>query len=87
MPPEDEKRRLTWEWLAKAREDILTADRAAQPPPLVDSVLFHCQQAAEKALKAYLTWNDQPFRRVHDLEELIRQGAAVNADMAALLEA
>jgi len=55
MEPEAEKRRLTRNWLAKAREDVLTADRAAEAPPLVHSVLFHCQQAAEKALKAYLT--------------------------------
>jgi len=28
------------------------------------------QQAVEKALKAYLVWKDQPFRKTHDLLEL-----------------
>lgn len=39
-------------------------------PPLLDAVVFHCQQAAEKALKGFLVWNDQPFRKTHNLEEL-----------------
>ncbi len=32
--------------------------------------MFHCQQAAEKALKAFLVWHDVPFRKTHDLKEL-----------------
>ena len=32
--------------------------------------MFHCQQAAEKILKAFLTWHDQPFGKIHNLEEL-----------------
>ncbi len=32
--------------------------------------MFHCQQAAEKALKAFLVWYDVPFRKTHDLREL-----------------
>jgi hypothetical protein len=27
------------------------------------SITIHCQQAAEKALKAPLAWHDEPFRR------------------------
>ncbi len=33
-------------------------------------MVFHAQQAAEKALKAFLTWHDRVFRRTHDLAEL-----------------
>jgi HEPN domain-containing protein len=40
----------------------------AADPPDVERALFHCQQAAEKAFKAFLTWPDVPFRRVHDLD-------------------
>ena len=36
-------------------------------------MVFHCQQAAEKALKAFLTWHSRPFRRTHDLADLVRQ--------------
>jgi len=37
------------------------------PQPLFGAVVFHAQQAVEKALKAYLTWNSRPFPFVHDL--------------------
>ena len=58
-------------WLARARDDLRGAevDLAASPPLLGDAV-FHCQQAVEKALKAFLTWHDRPFRKTHDLVEL-----------------
>jgi HEPN domain-containing protein len=58
-------------WLTKALHDLqaaetlLTAER-----PLTDVATFHCQQAAEKALKAFLFWHDVAFRKTHELEEL-----------------
>jgi len=45
--------------------------------------LFHCQQAAEKALKAVLTYHRQPFRKTHELQEL---GDAVLSFEAQLAE-
>ena len=60
-------------WLSKAANDLrgahidLTAD-----PPLIEDALFHCQQAAEKSLKAFLTSHDTPFKKTHDLDELGR---------------
>jgi HEPN domain-containing protein len=61
----------TREWLLRAQEDLAAAERVLSgSSPLVRTALFHCQQAAEKALKALLTWNDVPFRRIHILEEL-----------------
>jgi HEPN domain-containing protein len=42
--------------------------------------LFHCQQAAEKVLKAYLTWNGRTFPKTHSIGEL---GLAV-AELAPL---
>jgi HEPN domain-containing protein len=34
-------------------------------PPLIEDALFHCQQAAEKSLKGYLTSQDKtsPLRK------------------------
>jgi hypothetical protein len=29
---------------------------------LVDDIVFHAQQAAEKCFKAFLTWHQVPFR-------------------------
>ncbi len=60
-------------WLAKADLDLRAArgDLALEPPLLGDAA-FHCQQAAEKALKAVLSLHDVPFRKTHDLGELHR---------------
>jgi len=59
-------------WLGKARHDLYAAERLlAGPQPLCDAAGFHCQQVAEKALKAYLTWRDEPFEKTHSLVALI----------------
>lgn len=44
------------------------------------NALYHCQQAVEKALKAFLVWHQQPFRRTHDLEEIGQ--AVANLDIS-----
>lgn len=69
MPPELlEVRR----WLEKAEHDRLTAQAAlAQSPPITDTAAFHCQQAVEKQLKAYLTWRERDFEKTHDLRALL----------------
>lgn len=84
MQPEDEKARLTREWIEKAEHDLLAAQRAALPPALLDITVFHCQQAMEKVLKGFLTWHDQPFRRTHNLMELLAQCRAIDAAFAEL---
>lgn len=58
-------------WLNKSLKDLwrARANLTLDPPDTEDS-LFHCQQAAEKSLKAFLVWRDRPFRKTHDLEEL-----------------
>lgn len=79
--------RLTRAWLARASGDLRTADRMAQVPMEPGAVAFHCQQAAEKALKAYLLRHDRPFRKAHELPELVNQCAEITPDFRALLEA
>jgi HEPN domain-containing protein len=64
---------LTKEWIDKAEGDFHTASREARVSkmPNYDAVCFHCQQCAEKYLKAFLQEKDQPFGRTHDLIELL----------------
>ena len=33
--------------------------------------VFHCQQAAEKAVKGYLAFRDHPLEKTHDVEKLV----------------
>ena len=64
----------THAWLHKAAHDLRAAGHnLTASPPLLDDALFHCQQAAEKALKGFLMWNDIPFRKTHSLEEIGEQ--------------
>ena len=60
--------------LRRVAADLRGADvDLAAAPPLIGDAVFHCQQAAEKALKAFLAWHDVPFRKTHDLAEIGEQ--------------
>jgi HEPN domain-containing protein len=68
----DAKAQLVRSWLIKAKHDLASARvLAASTPPLLDTAVYHCQQAAEKAVKGYLVFCDQEAERVHDIEVLI----------------
>ena len=72
------------EWLQRAAEDLREAEHDLEAaPPLIRGAVFHCQQAAAKALKAFLTTQDYPFRKTHDLEVL---GSAVTARDSSLVD-
>lgn len=61
------------EWLAKAWNDLRSAEALLSlSPPATDTAAFHCQQAVEKALKAFLTHRNEPFEKLHDLTALCR---------------
>jgi HEPN domain-containing protein len=47
---------------------------AALTEPATDTAIYHSQQAAEKALKGYLAFRDQPLERTHDRERLFGIG-------------
>jgi HEPN domain-containing protein len=47
-------------------------------PPEAEDALFHCQQAMEKALKAFLTWHDVRFQKTHDLDVLVSQCSEID---------
>ena len=87
MPVDVVLLRNTAAWLRKAQKDMERVERClAAEPPDVEDALFHCQQAAEKALKAFLTFHDQPFRKTHDLASLARQCADIDAALAPLVD-
>lgn len=83
----DDKRREVQAWLRRADNDLRSAqvDLAADPP-LVEDALFHCQQAAEKAMKAYLTAHDTAFRKTHDLDELAAACEGIDASLKEALD-
>ena len=55
-------------WIEKADHDIGTAELIMQYiPEYRDTISFHCQQAVEKYLKAYLIFIDLEVVRSHNL--------------------
>jgi HEPN domain-containing protein len=74
-------------WLEQAAKDLRRVEiLLAAAPPDVEGTLFHSQQAAEKALKGFLTWHDIAFRKVHELGELGRQCVQVDPTLGELLQ-
>jgi HEPN domain-containing protein len=72
-------------WLRKAADDLRGAEiDLAATPPLPGDAAFHCQQATEKALKAFLTWHDLPFRKTHDLAEIGQRCVAADGTLEAM---
>jgi len=70
---DDAKRDLVRGWLLRALHDLASARKlAAGPDPLLDTAIYHCQQAAEKTLKALLVFWDQRVPKTHDLAVLLK---------------
>lgn len=74
--------------MVKAERDLASAIRLLDgEPPFLDTAVYHCQQAAEKALKGFLASRDQPLRRVHDLVLLVEECADLDISFEELAEA
>ena len=59
-------------YLKKALEDERLLDEVIDSHQVSDEIFgFHCQQAAEKLLKALLSFLEVRIRKTHDLRELI----------------
>ncbi|MDE3090319.1 MAG: HEPN domain-containing protein [Chloroflexota bacterium] len=63
---------LVRSWLKKAQRDLGSARRLGkEPDAYLDTAIYHCQQAAEKALKAFLVNHDIEFEKTHHLGTLL----------------
>jgi HEPN domain-containing protein len=73
-------------WLSKAGKDLGAAEYELQAdPPFSDDIVFHAQQAAEKSLKAFLSWHRVPFRKTHNLIELGEACCRIDGSLEPLL--
>lgn len=59
------------EWIRKAEHDLESALLLITRENLYDSVCFHCQQLAEKSIKALMTNHAIRFKKIHDLDLLL----------------
>lgn len=74
-------------WLQKASHDLETAERALHAGhAITDTAAYHCHQAAEKALKAFLASRFEPLFKTHDLMDLLTRCANADARFADWLD-
>ena len=85
MTPDEWLLDETREWVRRALNDLRAAELCAAELPA--EALFHCQQAVEKFLKAFLAWHQTPFRKTHELRELAMMCSGIDKTLEASLEA
>jgi HEPN domain-containing protein len=75
-------------WMVKAWRDLETARRAATgEPPFYDTAVYHCQQAAEKSVKAFLVHHGKPYEKTHDIEVLVDLACEIDSKFSELADA
>lgn len=73
-------------WLVRAVRDLAAGHAVLRvTPPLTDHAAFHAQQAAEKAMKAFLTWHSEVFPKTHNLTQLGERCTRIDPSLEDLL--
>jgi HEPN domain-containing protein len=86
MPSNPKVERETRRWLEIVRKDLRRARKDLDsPPPDAESAMFHCQQAVEKAMKAFLVCHNVPFTKTHDLANLGNQCIGLDQSLRPLV--
>jgi HEPN domain-containing protein len=76
----DAELKYTEQWLEKAEHDLMAAQLIIEIQPIIlDIACFHCQQAVEKYLKAFLVSQQQDFPKTHNLDILLKKCADIDA--------
>lgn len=71
----------------KSADDLDTARQiAGLPDGHLDAAIYHCQQAAEKAVKGFLASQDHRLERSHDVERLVMFAVGYEARFAAWVD-
>jgi HEPN domain-containing protein len=71
------------QWLVKANEDLLVVERLTENGIVAaSSACFHCQQAVEKFLKAFLIANGVDIKRTHSIEYLLSECSDIDMDFS-----
>jgi HEPN domain-containing protein len=73
------------DWLTRASQNLSAAERLGWD--LCDIAIYHCQQAAEKAVKGFLSCFDQPIERTHDVRFLLEQAGKIEPGFLSCLDA
>ena len=86
-PPEEVKKEIVRQWLAKAEQDMKVSETLlAAERPFLYPTCFHAQQAAETYLKALLTWHQIEFPKTHPIERFLDLIKGSDAETASSLK-
>jgi HEPN domain-containing protein len=76
-------REFVIQWMKKANEDLLVVKKLTEFEMVaLSSVCFHCQQAVEKYLKAYLISNGKEIKKTHNIEFLLSECEDFDSEFA-----
>jgi HEPN domain-containing protein len=81
----DATKNFIMQWLVKANEDLFVVERLTQYEIVAtSSVCFHCQQAVEKFLKAFLITNGVDIKKTHNIEFLLSECSDIDKDFSGI---
>ena len=71
------------QWILKVNEDLLVVNKLTEFEFIAtSSVCFHCQQAAEKFLKAFLISRGVDIKKTHNIEFLLAECSDFDSDFS-----
>ncbi len=74
-------------WIIKAENDLKTARKFFETDdPVLETSIYHAQQCAEKALKAYLALKGQPIQKTHDVAFLVELCSELDESIGLLMD-
>ncbi|MBI4708328.1 MAG: HEPN domain-containing protein [Candidatus Omnitrophica bacterium] len=82
------KNELIREWFKRGEKDLLTAthELSFDKDAVTESVCFHCQQAVEKFIKAYMVLLNIEITKTHEIGELITKCQEKDTEIAEFKE-
>jgi HEPN domain-containing protein len=78
--------KIAAEWLRYAQNDLVVAKHCIEDlhPKQTEIAGYHCQQCAEKALKAFLIYKDTDPPKIHDLKVLCKMCQDLDASFTGI---
>jgi HEPN domain-containing protein len=70
----NEEKNYLLQWIGKAEEDLLVVQQLMLSEiPIKGAIAYHCQQAAEKFLKAFMLYHKLEIPKTHNIEFLLEK--------------
>jgi HEPN domain-containing protein len=81
------KVQLVKQWLLKSYSDLRSAKiLSTGEEKRLDTAIYHCQQSAEKATKAFLIYQDHELIKSHDIGKLVELAIGYHSDFEQWLD-